>query len=118
MKYVIIVIKNLQTNVTCIDIKLVITGVAKQKKIIEFKCDKCNKNFTRKDSLNKHINLGRCKTLKKIKNNVNINTKGNLNTTNSIVNSKKSNIYNINLAVFAKDGFIITQMCDNKNLNN
>uniref|UniRef100_A0A6C0LTI3 C2H2-type domain-containing protein n=1 Tax=viral metagenome TaxID=1070528 RepID=A0A6C0LTI3_9ZZZZ len=75
-----------------------------ENKNIEYKCDECNKLFTRKDSLNKHHKLGRCKNSKKIKNNVNINTKGNLNMTSSIVNSKKSNIYNINLMVFAKDG--------------
>ena len=90
-------------------------GGSKSNKKTEFKCKYCANSFTRKDSLDRHIKMNRCKKYESIKNkqkikgnnnkqNTNI-TKGRTVTANNIVESPGSNIYNFNFTfTFAKDG--------------
>lgn len=80
----------------------------------KFKCQYCTNNFSRKDSLDRHIKMGRCEKYNDIKNKQKIkgNNNNNTNTTkgkaapiNNIIESPGSNIYNINFTFdFGKDG--------------
>jgi uncharacterized C2H2 Zn-finger protein len=85
---------------------------SKTNKQIKFKCKKCGRYFARKDSLTRHINTKICNKKKNnvIKGNKNeqINAKNNANgivtSASNIIKSPNSNVYNVNLIVFAKDG--------------
>jgi hypothetical protein len=81
---------------------------SKTNKINYFPCKNCPKKFTRKDSLRKHIDLGRCGGLKqrnKIKGNNNIPINNNVEgDNNNIQNCIFKNPVTINLMYFGEDG--------------
>ncbi len=85
-------------------------GGSKTNKQIKFKCKNCGHLFTRKDSLIRHMNNTCKKNLKTVKGNNNkqsiIENKisGIATSASNIIKSPNSNIYNVNLIVFSKDG--------------
>ena len=95
--FYLINIKNRKTN--CSN-----KGSKNNKKLI-IKCNKCNRIFSRKDSLNRHTLVCKIKkmvvkkknTIQKGKNLISIPGHNNIAL-------NKSKVYNINLMVFAKDG--------------
>ena len=95
------------------------TKTAKKNMNYEYLCSFCDKNFTRKDSLTKHINLNRCKKKdekiqkideltnkviqleKLIKTNNKHNTKNVNNTNNGNINNGSGNIINNHIHINA-----------------
>jgi len=81
---------------------------SKTNKIDYYSCKNCSRKFTRKDSLNKHNSLGRCKNLKqknKIKGNNNIPINNNIEgDNNNILNTIFKNPVTLNLVFFGEDG--------------
>ena len=70
----------------------------------DLECEYCNKVFTRKDNLNRHIKKY-CKKVKtaNITNNTTNNTTNNINTTNNTINNNCNNTYNITINNFGKE---------------
>ncbi len=104
--------KNFSSNYNLKRHQIICVGGTKTNKKNSFKCEYCGNIFSRKDSLDAHINKKRCKEYEKIR----IKINGNKNKTNinpidnstnvKIVNSPviKNSPINVNLIVFGKDG--------------